>query len=272
MIPFVPPPESSESTAEPVPTARPCPPQPPADTPRFPREWRPLLRANVFQYRLLPKWQRRRLREDAAAFIAGKDWEGCSGLSVTDEMRVTVAAQACLMLLGRAHDCFARVRTILIYPTAFRIEDEQMQDDGWTPFGAGGQAIYAGPVILAWDLVLAEGRDPSAGGNLVIHEFAHQLDLADGYGGGTLDLPDEDTDRWQEVLSAEYHRLRREVRRGRDTFLGDYAATNSTEFFAVASERFFAQPAKLRHYHPELYQVLRRAYAVNPERWFARQP
>jgi Mlc titration factor MtfA (ptsG expression regulator) len=118
---------------------------------------------------------------------------------------------------------------------------------------------------------LAEGRDPSAGGNTVIHEFAHQLDFIDGYADGTLDLPGEQAERWQEVLTAEYNRLRREIRRGRATFLGDYAATNKTEFFATASERFFTQPAKLRHYHPQLYQMLNVAYAVNPAKWFARQ-
>ncbi len=275
MFPFMPPPEPSESTVEPTrnPSPRVSRPEP---APReaapdpFPREWRPILKANVFHYRLLRKAERRRLRSDVAAFIAGKDWEGCRGLSVTDEMRVTIAAQACLMLQGREHNCFRRVRYILLYPSAFRIEDERWQEQGLSPFGAGGQAVYAGPVILAWDRVVAQGRDPSAGGNLVIHEFAHQLDFIDGYAGGTLDLPGEDEQRWQSVLTAEYNRLCRAVRHGHETFLGDYAATNKTEFFATASERFFTQPAKLRHYHPQLYRMLRRAYAVHPERWFAR--
>jgi Mlc titration factor MtfA (ptsG expression regulator) len=237
----------------------------------FPKAWRAFLKANVFHYQLLNKAERKRLRNDTWTFISRKDWEGCGGLSITDEMKVTIAAQACLMLLGQEHDYFGRVRYILLYPSAFRIQDEQWQDAGWMPMGAVGQAINAGPVILSWDTVLAEGRDPSAGGNTVIHEFAHQLDFVDGYADGTLDLPGEQAERWQEVLTADYNRLRREVRHGRDAYLGDYAATSKTEFFATASERFFTQPAKLRHYHPQLYQMLKVAYAVNPAKWFARQ-
>ncbi len=271
MFPFLPPPQSPESNAEP--TRKPSPrPRPRREQPPefLPREWRPCLKANVAHYRLLRKAERRRFRDDVAEFIAGKDWEGCRGLTVTDEMCVTVAAQACLMLLGREHDCFGRVRCILLYPSAFRIKDERWEEAGFDPFAAAGQAVHAGPVILSWDAVLAQGRDPSAGGNLVIHEFAHQLDFIDGYADGTLDLLGEDAQRWQDVLAAEYHRLCRDLRRGHETFLGDYAATNKTEFFATASERFFTQPAKLRHYHPELYKMLRLAYGVDPRRWFAR--
>jgi Mlc titration factor MtfA (ptsG expression regulator) len=105
-------------------------------------------------------------------------------------------------------------------------------------------------------------RDPSR---------PYMLDFIDGYADGILDLPGEQAERWQEVLTADYYRLRREVRHGRDTCLGDYAATSKTEFFATASERFFTQPAKLRHSHPQLYQMLKVAYAVNPAKWFARQ-
>lgn len=276
MFPFLPPPESPKPTADHTRSlsqflSRRTQPPPEQAPEAFPKEWRPILKANVFHYRLLRKHERRRLRSDAAAFIAGKDWEGCRGLSVTDEMRVTVAAQACLMLLGREHDCFGRARCILLYPSAFRIEDERWQDAGWDPFTAGGQAVHGGPVILAWDKVLAEGRDPSMGANLVIHEFAHQLDFIDGYADGTLDLPGEDGERWQRVLAAEYKRLCRAVRHGHDTILGDYAATNKTEFFATVSERFFTQPARLRHYHPDLYETFAVAYAVDPRRWYARQ-
>jgi Mlc titration factor MtfA (ptsG expression regulator) len=236
----------------------------------FPKAWHAFLNANVFHYQLLNKAERKRLRSDTWTFIGTKDWEGCRGLAVTDEMKVTIAAQACLMLLAQEHDYFGRVRSVLIYPAGFRVEDERWQDEGWTPIGAIGQAIHHGPVILAWDRVLAEGRDVSAGRNIVIHEFAHQLDFMDGYADGTIELLGEMAEQWQEVLKADYNRLRREVRRGRDTFLGDYAATNKSEFFATASERFFTQPAKLRHYHAELYQMLKIIYAIKPAKWFAR--
>jgi Mlc titration factor MtfA (ptsG expression regulator) len=265
MFPLPLPPKPTESTVEQK--------QPPDQAPEepFPKAWRAFLTANVFHYQLLNKAERKRLRNDAWTFIGRKDWEGCGGLSVTDEMKVTIAGQACLMLLGQEHDYFGHVRSILIYPSAFQLVDERWQDAGWLPVGASGQSVHRGPVILSWDAVLAEGRDPSSGRNIVIHEFAHQLDFIDGYADGTLDLPGELAERWQELLTAEYDRLRQEIRQGRDTFLGDYAATNKTEFLATASERFFTQPEKLRHKHPELYDMLKIAYAVNPARWFARQ-
>jgi Mlc titration factor MtfA (ptsG expression regulator) len=234
----------------------------------FPEAWLTFLKSNVFHYRLLRKIERTRLEDDARVLIAEKTWEGCGGLAVTDEMKVTIAAQACLMLMGQEHDYFRRVPSILVYPTGFQITDEHLQEAGWLPMAAGGQAVYRGPVILAWDAVLAEGRDPSLGRNIVIHEFAHQLDFLDGCADGTLDLAGEQAERWYDVLTAEYGRLRRVVRKGRNTFLGDYAATNKTEFFAVASERFFTQPAKLRHYHPSLYGVLEETFAVDPAEWF----
>jgi Mlc titration factor MtfA (ptsG expression regulator) len=225
----------------------------------------------VFHYRLLRKRERQRLRNDTATFVATKDWEGCRGLSVTDEMKVTVAAQACLMLLGREHDCFSRVRTILLYPSGFRVTDEHWEEEGWDPVPVAGVAVRRGPVILAWDRVLKEGRDPSAGDNVVIHEFAHQLDYIDGYADGTLDFSGDEGEEWNKVLTTEYKRALRHTRRGHDDFLGDYAATSQTEFFATASERFFAQPLKLRHYHPALYAVLAAVYAVEPARWFAKR-
>jgi Mlc titration factor MtfA (ptsG expression regulator) len=162
-----------------------------------------------------------------------------------------------------------RVPSILVYPSGFQAVDERWQDAGWSPVAASGQAVRRGPVILAWDVVLAEGRDPEAGYNLVIHEFAHQVDFRDLYADGTLDLVNAQAERWNDLFETEFHRLERAVRRGRATFLGDYAATNKAEFFATASECFFTVPARLRHYHPGLYEVLAGLYALNPVEWFA---
>ena len=277
MLPVPPPPEPIESAAE---TSAAGPPsrarrsafneEETGQSESLPSDWLAILESNVFHYRLLDDTERRRLGNDARTMIAEKSWEGCGGLSVTDEIKVTIAAQACLMLLGREHDGFSRVISILVYPSGFQAIDEIWQSQGWAPLEAAGQAVYHGPVILAWDTVLAEGRDPSAGRNLVIHEFAHQLDFVDGYVDGTLNLGGSEAERWNRILTAEYNRLRREVRQGHETFLGDYAATSKTEFFATASERFFTQPEKLRHYHSELYELLAATYAIDPERWFAR--
>jgi Mlc titration factor MtfA (ptsG expression regulator) len=277
MLPVPPPPEPIESAAESFAAGPPSRVRPSAfndeetaQSEPLPSDWIAILESNVFHYRLLSETERSRLSNDARTMIEEKSWEGCGGLSVTDEMKVTIAAQACLMLLGREHDGFSRVISILVYPSGFQAIDDTWQNEGWGPAALAGQAVYHGPVILAWDIVLAEGRDPSAGRNLVIHEFAHQLDFVDGYADGTLDLGGKEAERWNQTLTAEYNRLRREIRQGHETFLGDYAATNKTEFFATASERFFTQPEKLRHYHSQLYELLAATYAIDPERWFSK--
>jgi Mlc titration factor MtfA (ptsG expression regulator) len=186
-------------------------------------------------------------------------------------MKVTIAAQACLMLLGIEHDYYSRVPSILVYPTTFVIPHGEWLDEYHPENAAAGQAIYRGPVILAWDAVLSEGRDLSAGQNIVIHEFAHQFDFLDDSVNGTPDLSGRDVaERWYEVMTAEYTQLWRHVRKGRRTFLGDYAAKDETEFFAVATERFYTQPARLWHYHPPLYHVLAEFYRVEPIVWFHR--
>jgi Mlc titration factor MtfA (ptsG expression regulator) len=236
----------------------------------FPGDWETFLMRNVGHYRLLDEDERSRLRNDTRILVAEKNWEGCGGLQITEEMKVTIAAQACLMLLGREHDYFGRVLSILVYPSRFRVKD-RWEDEKERGSATWGQAVYRGPVILAWDLVLADGKDPSGGTNLVIHEFAHQLDFLDGYVNGTPDLPNgEQGERWFTVMTTEYDQHQRNLRQGRDTFLGDYAGRNEGEFFAVASELFFTLPERLRHYHPALYAVLAEYYGVEPIQWFAR--
>lgn len=221
----------------------------------FPPDWESVADGNVWHWRRLSEEQRVRLRQGVRILVAEKNWEGCRGLEVSAEMMVTIAAQACLLLLGLEHDYFSRVPTILVYPSGFA-----------SPEPALGQTMYRGPVILAWDAVLEEGRDPSHGWNVVIHEFAHQLDALDGDINGIPELADEK--RWWTVVTAEMHRMRRALRKGRPTFLGDYAGTNEAELFAVASERFFTVPNDLQHHHPDLFAVLADYYALDPRQWF----
>jgi Mlc titration factor MtfA (ptsG expression regulator) len=238
----------------------------------FPEDWEAYLVRNVAHFRLLNEGERAQLRLDVRVLVAEKYWEGCGGLRVTDEVKVTVAAQASLMLLGTKEDYFHRLRSVLVYPSAFLIPAGEWMDDYDGAVAATGQAVFRGPVILAWDAVRAEARDPSSGNNVVIHEFAHQLDFLDGCANGTPDLRNADQGRrWHEVMTAEYTRLRRATRMGRDTFLGVHAAQNETEFFAVASERFFTRPERLKHLHPALYEVLVEFYEVDPMEWFVRE-
>jgi len=210
-----------------------------------------------------------RLRDVMRVLIAEKVWEGCGGLRVTEEIKVTIAAQAAMMLLGMAHDYFSGLLSILVYPSTFALPRDECDDPHGSPKAADGQAVYRGPVIIAWDRALAEGRDPGAGHNVVVHEFAHHLDFLDGYVNGTPPLRDEALSRrWRDVMTAESTRLQRELRQERATFLGWQAAWNEAEFFAAASERFFTRPGRLRHYHPPLYDVLAEYYGLDPIRWF----
>src|SRR6266581_376536 len=138
----------------------------------FPREWEAWLSANVLQYRWLSDPQRARLHDDARVLMAEKTWEGCDGLRVTEMMKLTVAAQAALLLLGLEHDYFSRVLSIVLFPTAFELPAESWEERGRV---VSGQAVNYGSVFLSWETVVAEARDPTTGRNLVIHEFAHQL-------------------------------------------------------------------------------------------------
>jgi Mlc titration factor MtfA (ptsG expression regulator) len=239
----------------------------------FPEEWESYLHQNVAHFPLLDATEQTRLRADLSVLVAEKNWEGCRGLEITEEMQVTIAAQASLLLQHLEHDYFSRVSSILVYPSVFVIPFGTGIDEFEFTFAASGQAVYRGPVILAWDATLAEGRDPPTGKNLVIHEFAHQLDFLDGVLNGTPALADPShAERWGEVMLAEYTRLQRHVRRGRQTFLGDYASKDEGEFFAVASERFYTRPERLRHLHPGLHEVLVEYYGVDPTRWFTKKP
>ncbi len=232
----------------------------------FPQEWESWLSANMTHYRRLSDTERARLRDDARVLIAEKSWEGCDGLKVTEMMKLTVAAQAALLLLGIEHDYFSRVRSIVLFPTAFETPAESWEEHGSV---VAGRAIDYGSVFLSWEPVLTEARDPTAGHNLVIHEFAHQLDFLDGYTNGVPPLRSrEQTRRWQQVMHGAFNRLRRELQMGRKTFLGSYAATNPAEFFSVVSERFFSLPGQLRQGHPELFEILAEYYRVDPLRWF----
>lgn len=231
-------------------------------------EWLTCLRSNAALYSSLTNLEQERLRNDLRVFIAEKNWEGCAGITVTDEIRVTVAAQACLLLLGIEHDYFSRVLSVLVYPTAYRNPREHINRDGLVEedrTGRVGEAWYRGPVVLAWDSVLKDARDPTLGRNVVLHEFAHQLDFLDGLANGTPALKNQGQyTKWRGVMTAEYEKLIRDSKRGRVPFLDQYGATNPCEFFAVATEAFFTLPTRLQRRHPLLYKVLSEYYGQHP--------
>jgi MtfA peptidase len=228
----------------------------------FPDEWLGYLRKNVASFALLTEAEQARLRDDLRVIVAERNWEGCGGLTLTDEIKVTVAGEASRLLLGIEHDYFSRVPSILIYPSGYRAPADR---DGDVHEGRLGEAWYRGPVILAWDAVLAGARNHDHGRNLVLHEFAHQLDFLDGYADGTPPLESAaQRKRWHDVMTAEYNRLIRDSEHGHPKVLDEYGTRNPAEFFAVVTECFFERAVPMKQRHPELYALLKDYYRQDP--------
>jgi Mlc titration factor MtfA (ptsG expression regulator) len=237
----------------------------------FPAGWDDHLARNVAIVGRLAPDDRARLRDLIQVFVAEKRWEGCGGLEMTDEIQVTIAAQACVLVLGRDHALFADVESILVYPETVVAPPRRR---GFFEAGVGpidahgaalhGQAFLRGPVILAWDDVLAGGRE-RVKRNVVFHEFAHKIDMLDGTIDGTPPLAGRAARRtWAEVCSAAFLDLRARVEAGEPSFLDDYGATDEAEFFAVATEAYFTRPADLRRELPELHALLAELYRFDP--------
>jgi MtfA peptidase len=237
----------------------------------LPEEWQAIVERHVAVYALLPAAQQRRLIDAARIIVAERHFEGCRGLEMTDEVRVTIAAQAALMLLGEEGYYFDRLPGVLVYPTAY-VREHSLGWQGPVESEAEmlGESWHRGSIILSWPAVLAGGRDARDGQNLVLHEFAHHLDGLDGEMGGTPPLPSGAVHRhWREVFDREYAAHCDDVALDRETVLDPYGATNEAELFAVATESFFERPGELRERHPELFACLRDFYKLDPAAWFA---
>jgi Mlc titration factor MtfA (ptsG expression regulator) len=224
---------------------------------------------NVPAVRNLPPELRARLESLMNAFLAEKQFIGCNGLVVTDEIRATIAALACLLVLGRRGH-YDELHSILVYPAAFWVEDEVEDEAGVVEQRRrvlSGEAWDSSRIILSWDDVLEAAHAPGEGYNVALHEFAHYLD-AEGLGlpAGHRTIAD-----WAEGLAVEFQSLLDAVDRGEFTFLDPYAAEDEAEFFAVATEDFFERPVGLRAAHPQLYALLQEFYALDPAAWVAHQ-
>ncbi len=221
--------------------------------------------------RILPSALRPRFDGLVAAFLAEKRFVGCNGLEVTDDMRTTIAAQACLLLLGRPGSLYDELQSILLYPDAFLVEDEVEDDDGLVTRRRReltGEAWDSHRVILSWQDIAETAAAPADGYNVVLHEFAHHLD-AEGRG---LADPRRDLADWRAGLVGEYELLRAAVERGEDTWLDPYGAEDGTEFFAVATEEFLECPVELREAQPRLYALMHEFYGIDPASWLTGAP
>ena len=239
----------------------------------FPREWERIVASNFPLYSRLPAKDRHELHGHIHVFLDEKQFEGCREFEVTDEMRVTIAAQACLLLLHRETDYFPSTVTILLYATDFAVEEEVVEDEsGWivTEYAEdrAGESWEHGPVILSWEDVLAGASWEADGYNVVLHEFAHQLDLENGAVDGVPRLDDGRAyGEWEEAFAVAYNGLLTAVEAGRPTAIDEYAAEGPPEFFAVLTEAFFETPGVVIEHYPDVYDQLRNYFQQDPMSW-----
>ncbi len=236
----------------------------------FPSEWIVIIERNISLYNRLPQSLRKRLHGHINVLLAEKSFKGCGGLQLTDEIKVTIAAQAALLLLNERGNYFSKLRIILVYPSAFIANKT-------TPFGElyleekqvkAGESWLTGIVVLSWENIRYDLKHWKDGHNLVLHEFAHQLDQEAGSASGVPILEKRsDYVSWGQVFRTEYEKLRHQVERGLETVINEYGATDPAEFFAVATETFFEKPFQMERKHPELYNELKRYYKLDPVEW-----
>ena len=237
----------------------------------FPDAWRSVLERNVALYSRLPESFRNELHGLIHIFLEEKHFEGAGGLVLTDEIRLTIAAQACMLLLNRPETLYSRLQSIVVYPHPFDVQTPVVFSPGHYMEDTEtrlGESWHSGAVVLAWDHVLSSSRDLRDGHNVVFHEFAHQLDQESGDADGApvLDRASHYV-TWARILNRDYKDLCRRVAQGRPSFMDQYGAKSEAEFFAVATEFFFEQPALLRSQYPDLYNELKQFYRQDPEQY-----
>ncbi|MEP7068889.1 MAG: M90 family metallopeptidase [Usitatibacter sp.] len=239
----------------------------------FPAAWEAILAHRVAHVRRLPADLQSQLRSHIQVFIGEKDFFGCDGIKVTDEMRVTIAAQACLLLLNRRTDFFPNLREILVYPGAFIVDRIRAEPSGVLQEQRqvlSGESWARGQVIVSWQDALEGATVADDGRNVVIHEFAHQLDQEKGYANGAPHLPGRARyGRWSHVLTREFARLQYEAALQLPSLFSYYGASAPAEFFAVATEVFFERGALMVAGYPDLYAELRDLYRVDTALWKA---
>jgi len=234
----------------------------------FPADWLAILKRRVAYYHRLTPGDQAELRGHIQVFLAEKEFGGCAGLEITDDIRVTVAAMACILLLHRETNYFPLMHSVLVYPRHYFVPTVQELEGGIVAeetLDYEGESWRRGPVVLSWADVLKDAADPDDGYNVVLHEFAHQLDSESGAEDGAPPIPDRSmASDWARVLGEAYRELIDDIEEGRPHFIDAYGTTSPAEFFAVVTELFFEAPAELKHYHPELYDRFKHYYRQDP--------
>ncbi|WP_210330308.1 zinc-dependent peptidase [Aliikangiella sp. G2MR2-5] len=240
-----------------------------AETP-FPKSWRQILRKNVPYFYRMPADLQLQLKDKIQIFLDEKEFYGFEGLEITDEIRVTIAAQACLLILNRDIEFYPKLKSIYVYPMAFVAKHKGVDSAGVLQEHhrvLSGESWELGKVILSWKDSKEGGLDQEDGHNVIIHEFAHQLDQATGAANGAPFLANNSIKRWSEVFQKEFENLECQIRKGHKTLIDPYGATNPAEFFAVSSEVFFERTFELKQQHPDLYKELKDYYQLDPSVW-----
>ncbi|GGI68128.1 zinc-dependent peptidase [Shewanella gelidii] len=237
----------------------------------FPTRWRHILKKRFPYFLSMPADLQLQLKKHIQVFIHEKEFVGCEGIQINDEVKVTIAAQACLLLLNRQTGFYPQLKQILVYPSAFITENEQTDASGVVWYNRrvlSGESWENGKVILSWHDTLVGAAAPFDGNNVVIHEFAHQLDQESGSANGAPILAtSKDYQQWSKVLSQEFEALKHCVATNTPSLFDNYGATNPAEFFAVVSEVFFEQSQSMAAQYPELYKQLSQFYRLDPINW-----
>jgi len=236
----------------------------------LPTDWIQILENNVSIYSLLPQNLREELYGRINIFLDEKEFIGCAGLQISNEIRITIAGNACILLLKRDKRCFPRFTTILIYPDTY--VSKEVKSDGLIVVHEesvrAGESWYRGPVVLSWADVMRGSLNNSDGHNVVLHEFAHKLDEENEIMNGLPVLRDSSHyAEWAEVLSKEFDSLLIRADRGTNSVIDAYGTVSPSEFFAVATESFFEKPLQMKNKLPDLYQQFRRFYDLDPAAW-----
>ena len=234
---------------------------------QFPKSWLSIIESNISIYRDLTSEQQKELQGYVQVFLKEKQFIGCLGLQITEEIKVTIAAIACLLLFGDRKTYFPNLRSILVYPTAYIVNEMVMNSYVVEERRVArlGESWTRDQLVLSWEQVQQDIHNWEDGHNVVLHEFAHQLDQEDGQAEGVPILARTlDYEVWKQVMSAEYLQLCDRVENGKKTVMDSYGTTNPAEFFAVATETFFEKPHQLNQKHQALYELLQRYYRLDP--------
>lgn len=230
-----------------------------------------ILEGHIPIYGRMDAGLQRQLQQLVQRFLHQKKFVGCAGLEIDDEIRVTIAGQACLLLLNRPSRVYPALHTVLVYPSAFLVPRNLVDDAGVVTEARQdllGESWGDGRVVLSWDHVQRGARDWTDGQNVVLHEFAHQLDSESGSNNGAPYLGSQTSYRsWSAVLSRDFANLRYDAMVQQQSVLDHYGATSPAEFFAVATETFFEKPYQMAEVHPELFDEFHKYYRVDPRAW-----